>query len=132
MIEKARIEAVKQGVDLVQLIKSRGVKLTKKGKGYVGLCPFHQEETPSFTVNPAKNLFQCFGCGAGGDAIRFVELFDKVSFPEAVEKLSAGALPARPAPVADKQPAPLTVKEQKLLGRVVAYYRHTLTTTSGA
>ena len=87
MIEKARIEAVKQGVDLVQLIKSRGIELTKKGKGYVALCPFHTEETPSFSVNPAKNLWQCFGCNTGGDAIRFVELFDKMSFPEAVEKL---------------------------------------------
>jgi DNA primase len=130
MIEKARIEAVKQGVDLVALIKSRGIELKKNGKGYVGLCPFHTEETPSFSVNPSENLFQCFGCGVGGDPIRFVELFDKVSFPEAVEKLSAGTLPARPLPAADKQPAPLSVKEQKLLGRICAYYQHTLTQDS--
>ena len=128
MIEKARIEAVKQGVDLVGLIRSRGIELTKKGRNFAGLCPFHTEDTPSFTVNPAKNLWQCFGCNTGGDAIRFVELFDKVSFPEAVEKLSAGSIPAKPAPPPDKQPAaPLTVKEQKLLARVVAYYQHTLT-----
>src|SRR5512136_2096867 len=87
MIEKARIEAVKQGVDLVALIKSRGIELKKNGKGYVGLCPFHEDKTPSLSVNPAQNLFQCFGCGTGGDPIRFVELFDKLTFPEAVEKL---------------------------------------------
>ena len=65
MIEKARIEAVQQGVDLVALIKSRGIELKKNGKGYVGLCPFHAEATPSFSVNPAENLYQCFGCNTG-------------------------------------------------------------------
>jgi DNA primase len=131
MIKKERIEAVKHGVDLVALIRSRGIELTKKGKGFVGLCPFHAEATPSFSVNPHENLWQCFGCNTGGDAIRFVELFDKVSFPEAVEKLSTGSIPTKPAPsapLADKQPPPgLTVKEQKLLARVVSYYQHTLT-----
>jgi len=132
MIEKERIEAVKCGVDLVGLIESRGITLKKNGKGYVGLCPFHIEETPSLSVNPAQNLFQCFGCGTGGDAIRFVELFDKLSFPEAVEKLAACTLPGFtgkvPVKPAEKQPAPgLSVKELKLLARVVAYYQHTLT-----
>ena len=125
MIEKARIEAVKQGVDLVQLIESRGVKLKKNGKGYVGLCPFHADATPSFSVNPAQNLWQCFGCSTGGDAIRFVELFDKRSFPDAVAKLS-GTVPmlqaAKPAPPADKEPAALTAKQVKLLSRVIEFY----------
>ena len=136
MIDKARIEAVKQGVDLVALIKSRGIELTKKGKGYVALCPFHTEETPSFSVNPAKNLWQCFGCNTGGDAIRLVELFDKVSFPEAVEKLEPGICEQGSVKAVEKAGSGtrdqgtvngLTVKEQKLLARVVAYYQHTLT-----
>ena len=125
MIEKARIEAVKQGVDLVALIKSRGIELKKNGKGYVGLCPFHTEATPSFSVNPAQNLFQCFGCGTGGDPIRFVELFDKKSFPDAVAKLSGtGPTPqaAKPAPHAVKEPAALTAKQVKLLSRVIEFY----------
>lgn len=124
MIEKERIEAVKRSVDLVGLIRSRGIELKKNGKGYVGLCPFHAEETPSFSVNPAQNLFQCFGCNTGGDAIRFVELFDKLTFPEAVEKLSAGSIPAKPAKLApaEKQPAELTAKQIKLLARVVEFY----------
>src|SRR6266702_1964713 len=98
MIAKERIEAAK-GVDLIQLVRTRGVELKRSGRNYIGLCPFHTEATPSFTVNPAKNLWQCFGCGTGGDAIRFVESFDKVSFPEAVDKLTAsGPLPkAAPA-----------------------------------
>ncbi|NVO00983.1 MAG: toprim domain-containing protein [Geobacteraceae bacterium] len=127
MIEKARIEAVKQGVDLVALIKSRGIELKKKGKGFVGLCPFHAEATPSFSVNPAQNLWQCFGCGTGGDSIRFVELFDKIGFPEAVGKLdgtpSAPAPPATPA--AAKEPAALTAKQIKLLTRVIEFYHKT-------
>jgi len=125
MIEKERIEAVKQGVDMVALIKSRGIELKKNGKGYVGLCPFHAEATPSFSVNPAQNLWQCFGCSTGGDAIRFVELFDKRSFPDAVAKLS-GTVPmlqaAKPAPPADKEPAALTAKQVKLLSRVIEFY----------
>lgn len=127
MIEKERIEAIKQAVDLVALIKSRGIELKKKGKGYVCLCPFHTEETPSFSVNPAQNLWQCFGCGTGGDAIRFVELFDKMSFPEAVAKLDGGELPTplKPAPPAEKEPATLTAKLTKLLFRVIEFYHKT-------
>ncbi len=95
------------------------------------MCPFHTEETPSFSVNPAKNLWQCFGCGTGGDAIRFVELFDKMSFPEAVEKLdgtpSAPAQPATPAaPVPERsRGTELTAKQVKLLSRAIEFYHKT-------
>ena len=89
MIEKETIESIKQGVDLSALVKSRGIDLKKNGKGYFGLCPFHDDTNPSLSVNPSTNLWQCFGCGAGGDVIRFVEMFDKVPFPEAVNKLKA-------------------------------------------
>ncbi len=88
-IERETIEAVKRDTDLVALIKSKGISLKKNGKGYTGLCPFHNDTNPSLSVNPTKNLWQCFGCGAGGDVIRFVELFDKVEFPQAVEKLKS-------------------------------------------
>jgi DNA primase len=89
MIEKQTIESIKQGVDLVALIQSRGISLKKNGRGYVGLCPFHKDKKPSLSVNAQTNLWQCFGCGAGGDVIRFVELFDKVAFPQAVKKLES-------------------------------------------
>ena len=94
MIEKERIDAIKSSVDLVALIKSRGVELKKNGKGFMSASvPSTPTKIPSLSVNPAENLCQCFGCSTGGDAIRFVELFDKVSFPEAVEKLYSGTPP---------------------------------------
>jgi len=127
MIDKEEIEAVKHGVDLVALVESRGIALKKNGKGWFGLCPFHDDKNPSLSINPEKNLWQCFGCGAAGDAIRFVELFDKVAFPEAVKRLSSSDIKSSKAkkPVPDKKAA-LSVKDHKLLARVVGYYQHTL------
>jgi len=130
MIGKQTIESIKQGVDLVALIQSRGISLKKNGKGYVGLCPFHKDTKPSLSVNAQTNLWQCFGCGAGGDVIRFVELFDKVAFPQAMKKLEAESskLKANHEPESVlKHEADLTTKELKLLERVVSYYQHTLT-----
>src|SRR5947208_15502373 len=64
------------------------VRLRKSGSTYKGLCPFHQEKTPSFTVSPARGTFKCFGCGEGGDAIAFVEKLDQVDFVGAIEVLA--------------------------------------------
>ena len=119
-IEQAVIDQAKR-TDLVALVESRGVELKKNGKGWFGLCPFHNDKNPSLSVNPDKNLFQCFGCGAAGDAIRFVELFDKVDFKEAVARLSVSGKP-KPKP----KTAPHSVKDGKLLARVMNYYQHTL------
>jgi DNA primase len=74
-------------VDLVDVIDRR-VKLKKTGKNYSARCPFHDEKTPSFTVNPEKQFFYCFGCGAGGNALGFVMDYDNVDFPQAVETLA--------------------------------------------
>ncbi|WP_406664161.1 DNA primase [Gallaecimonas sp. GXIMD1310] len=74
--------------DIVELISSR-VKLKKTGKNYSACCPFHSEKTPSFSVSPQKQFYYCFGCGAKGDAIKFVEEFDRIGFAEAVEELAA-------------------------------------------
>mgnify|MGYP001191708721 CR=1 FL=1 len=74
-------------VDIVDVIDSR-VKLRKTGKNYSGLCPFHQEKSPSFTVQPEKQFYYCFGCGAGGNAIGFVMDYENLEFPEAVELLA--------------------------------------------
>ena len=103
MISQETVESVKSKTDLVALIRSRGVELKKKGRNYIGLCPFHNDTEPSLSVNPAKNLWNCFGCGAGGDAVRFVEMFDKLEFPDAVRQL-AGAIPG--AVPADSSEAP--------------------------
>ena len=126
MIERERIEAIKRDVDLIALVKAKGVRLRKNGKSYFGLCPFHGDKNPSFSANPTNNLWQCFGCGAGGDVIRFIELFDQVDFKEAVSKLKAESpkLKARPKTTgkrANRQTG-LTVKERKLLTRVIDFY----------
>jgi DNA primase len=114
--------------DLVALVRAKGIELKKNGKGYFGLCPFHADKNPSLSINPAKNLWQCFGCGAAGDAIRFVELFDQVDFRHAVKRLIDSDFKATTANCAAEEPAKtLSVKERKLLARVVSYYQHTLT-----
>ncbi len=80
-------ERVKQQADIVRVI-GEYVRLKKSGQNFVGLCPFHQEKTPSFAVHPAKQIYHCFGCGAGGDVFRFVMEMDKISFPEAVRAVA--------------------------------------------
>ena len=77
-------------VDIVDVVGSR-VDLRKSGKNHSACCPFHDEKTPSFTVSPEKQFYYCFGCGAGGNAIGFVMDFDRVEFPEAVERLARNA-----------------------------------------
>ncbi|PLW81048.1 DNA primase [Kineobactrum sediminis] len=76
--------------DIVEVVDRR-VKLKKTGKNYSARCPFHEEKTPSFSVNPDKQFFYCFGCGAGGNALGFVMDYENVDFPQAVETL-AGSL----------------------------------------
>ena len=79
-------------VDIVDVIRSR-IKLKKSGYNYSACCPFHQEKTPSFTVNQTKQFFYCFGCGAHGSALGFLMDFEHLSYPEAIDKL-AGSLAA--------------------------------------
>ncbi|WP_282039453.1 DNA primase [Halomonas alimentaria] len=74
-------------VDVVEVVGER-VQLKKAGRNYSGLCPFHQEKTPSFTVSADKQFYHCFGCGAHGNALRFLMEYDKLRFPEAVEQLA--------------------------------------------
>ena len=81
------VEDLKAHADILQVVQDT-VPLRKAGRTYKGLCPFHTEKTPSFHVNPEKGFFHCFGCGTGGDVVKFVELQDKLSFPEAVRHLA--------------------------------------------
>ncbi len=82
------LDDLRQQADIVRVVMDR-VPLKRSGSGYKGLCPFHAEKTPSFHVNPARGIFHCFGCGVGGDVFKFVELVEKVSFPEAVRILAS-------------------------------------------
>jgi DNA primase len=81
------ISRVRDSIDIVDVV-SGYVSLKKSGKNHVGLCPFHTEKTPSFSVNPDKQIFHCFGCGAGGDVFKFLELQEGLNFPEAVRSLA--------------------------------------------
>jgi DNA primase len=76
-------EKVKQQADIVRVI-GEYVRLKKTGQNFTGLCPFHQEKTPSFAVHPVRQIYHCFGCGAGGDVFKFVMELEKCPFPEAV------------------------------------------------
>ena len=81
------IDDLKHHADIVAVIQDY-VSLKKTGATFKGLCPFHGEKTPSFHVNRDKGFFHCFGCGVGGDVFKFLELHDKVGFPDAVKQLA--------------------------------------------
>ena len=87
MIDKIYIDKVLDEVDLAEVVSDYGVKLQLRGHTAKGCCPFHQEDTPSFHVDTAKNLYHCFGCGKGGNVITFVMEQDGLTFPLAVKKL---------------------------------------------
>jgi DNA primase len=80
------VERVKAAADIVEIVSAH-TDLRRQGERFVGLCPFHEERTPSFSVDPREKLYYCFGCEAGGDVFRFVEEKEGLSFPEAVERL---------------------------------------------
>ena len=111
--------------DIVPVVDSR-VKLRKTGKNYSACCPFHDEKTPSFTVSPDKQFYYCFGCGASGNAVGFLMEYDRLPFPEAVEKLAASL----GIDVPREQLAPGQVKRQQesqslyqLTEKAADYYR---------
>ncbi|SFL66640.1 DNA primase [Salibacterium qingdaonense] len=87
LIPEETITEVQQSLDIVDVV-SEHLQLKKQGKHYIGLCPFHGEKTPSFSVSPDKQLYHCFGCGAGGNAITFVMEMEGLSFAETVKTLA--------------------------------------------
>jgi DNA primase len=87
LFSKESIERVRDAVDMVELVGAK-TDLRRVGSRWVGLCPFHDERTPSFSVDPERKLYHCFGCGEGGDAIGFVQAVEALGFPEAVETLA--------------------------------------------
>ena len=81
------IEEVRAKTDIVELI-SGYVKLQRRGSSYFGLCPFHNEKSPSFSVSPGKQMYYCFGCGAGGNVFTFLMEYENYSFQEALKLLA--------------------------------------------
>ena len=88
MIDNASIESLKNSIDIVDVVGSF-IELKKSGANFKANCPFHGEKTPSFVVSPSKQIYHCFGCGVGGDSIKFVMELEKLSYPEAIEKLAS-------------------------------------------
>ena len=89
-IPQAFLDDLLDRVDIVEVIDRR-VKLKKSGKNYSARCPFHEERSPSFSVNPDKQFYYCFGCGAGGNALTFLMEYENLEFPQAVENLASNA-----------------------------------------
>jgi len=116
-IDKAEIAQLREQVDLVALIGSR-VALKRDGREYKGLCPFHDENTPSFHVIPHKHFYHCFGCGADGDAIKWLTTVEKLSFRDAVARLRGGHY--QPRCVATPEASAATIKREAddLRGRI--------------
>ena len=128
------IDDLKSHVDIVQVVQER-VPLRRSGAAWKGLCPFHGEKTPSFHVNGDKGFFHCFGCGVGGDVIKFVELYDKVAFPDAVRQLAARAGLTVPEADDAREDAESQRDRETLLKAhevAAAWFREQLTTPAGA
>ncbi|MBP5731568.1 MAG: DNA primase, partial [Bacteroidaceae bacterium] len=87
MIDRKTIDQVYQATDIVDVV-SDFVSLRKAGVNYKGLCPFHDEKTPSFVVSPARGTCHCFGCGKGGNAINFLMELNNMTYPEAIRWLA--------------------------------------------
>lgn len=88
LISQETLTRVRDSADIVEVIGEYVPNLKKAGKDFKGLCPFHQERTPSFMVSPSKGIFHCFGCNQGGDVIKFVMEMDRCTYPEAIQKLA--------------------------------------------
>ncbi len=128
------IDDLKSHLDIVQVVQER-VPLRRSGVTWKGLCPFHGEKTPSFHVNGDKGFFHCFGCGVGGDVIKFVELHDKVTFPEAVRQLAARAGLPVPEPEDSREDAESQRDREALLKAhevAAAWFREQLGTPAAA
>ena len=104
MFDYAAINRVQQANDIVDVV-SEHVSLKRNGREMVGLCPFHEDHKPSMNVSPTKQIFKCFACGAGGDVLKFVQMRENLTFPQAVERLAERA-GIRLDPIRRAQPRP--------------------------
>ncbi len=121
MIDRASIEELKSRVDIVDIV-SHYIELKMSGVGYKANCPFHAEKTPSFVVSPDKQIFNCFGCGKGGDAIAFVKEYERLEYPEAIEKIAEIInFPLKYVEGRDR-----SVDSYKILNQVQRWYRERL------
>jgi DNA primase len=132
LIPESFIQELLARVDIVDVV-GRYVQLRKGGANLLGLCPFHTEKTPSFTVSPTKQFYHCFGCGAHGSAIRFLTEHTGAPFPEAVRTLAASVGMSVPEEsrtprqrAADRERREEGSRQQQILERAQAHYRAAL------
>lgn len=119
-----QIEEVRSRSDIVSVI-GRYVRLKRTGSGYTGLCPFHNEKTPSFYVNPARQMYKCFGCGVGGNVLTFVMEYENLTFPEAMEMLAEQAgidLPKQEMTAQQKQQEGIRLTLLEINKKAARYY----------
>src|SRR5215813_3181190 len=128
------IDDLRQQANIVQVVQEY-VPLKKVGNTYKGLCPFHSEKTPSFHVHPDKGFFHCFGCNAGGDVYKFIELHEKVGFQDAVRMLAQKfgvAIPEAEGSSEDsRRDAALRESLLKVHEAASAYFREQLAAPAG-
>ena len=128
------IDDLKSHADIVQIVQER-VPLRRAGSSWKGLCPFHGEKTPSFNVHGDKGYFKCFGCGVAGDVIKFIELYDKLPFPEAVRQLATRVGLTVPEADGTKEDAEANRDREALLKAhevAAAWFREQLAAPAGA
>ena len=138
---EAELDELKRSIDLVALVQSKGIKLEKHGKDLKGLCPFHNDTSPSMIITPEKNLFHCPACGTGGDVIAFISKYEGVSFRHAVELLRSNNAQSllqnserrkltRVRKL--KPPVAFDADDQALLQQTICYYQERLLSEKAA
>ncbi|MDD3422043.1 MAG: DNA primase [Bacilli bacterium] len=131
-MKKIDFDALRRQIDIVQVINAEGVTLTKKGKNYVGICPFHDDTNPSLSVSPDKQIFKCFVCGTSGNVFTFIRDYEHISFMAAVKK-ACDLAGIKVAGLEEDTSLPVS-PHQKLydaLGEVKKFYANALKGASG-
>ena len=133
-ITEESVTRIKDSTDIVAVV-GRYLQLRRSGTAWKACCPFHNEKTPSFHVNPARQTFHCFGCGVGGDAAKFIMMHDNVDYPTALRRLAD----MNGVPVIEEEENPELARQRRLRGRVVelnaaaaAYYNRLLCRSKAA
>ncbi len=133
-IPEATIEEIRRRTDIVSLI-GEYVTLRKAGRNFLGLCPFHQEKTPSFTVSPDKQMFYCFGCSEGGNAVSFLMKLNQLTFPEALRQLAGKVgviIPERPLSRQEREHATVAEQIRRTNELAAGFFARSLRSQAGA